>query len=161
MSPGVQILRCCRGEDLVAPTVAALTLSTTSYLAVTCSVFAFRVQDSGLFWVLTPENVPVFSAIGSTLDTCLRQFTVAFGFFFTYFLRQGGPRIPVLCNAWFDSGYMLCVSFRDFLADVLVVLVVQVLMGAVVEETVELRRLHSLRNFLRGAAHQRVDELMG
>ena len=43
----------------------------------------------------------------------------------------------------------------------LVVLVVQVLMGAVVEETVELRRLHSLRNLSRGAAHQRVDELMG
>ena len=42
----------------------------------------------------------------------------------------------------------------------LVVLVVQVLMGAV-EETVELRRLHSLRNLSRGAAHQRVDELMG
>ena len=32
------------------------------------------------------------------------------------------------------------------LADVPVVRVVQVLMGAVVEETVELRRLHSLRN---------------
>ena len=56
---------------------------------------------------------------------------------------------------------MLCVSFRDFLADVPVVLVVQVPMGAVVEETVELRPLHSMRNFLRGAAHQRVDELMG
>ena len=35
------------------PQFAARTLSTTSYLAVTCSVFAFRVQDSGLFWVLT------------------------------------------------------------------------------------------------------------
>ena len=56
---------------------------------------------------------------------------------------------------------MLCVSFRDFLADVPVVLVVQVLLGAVVEETVELRRLHSLRNLSRVAAHQRVDELMG
>ena len=56
---------------------------------------------------------------------------------------------------------MLCVSFRDFLADVPVVLVVQVLLGAVVKETVELRRLHSSRSFLRGAAHERVDELMG
>ena len=43
----------------------------------------------------------------------------------------------------------------------LVVRVVQVLMGAVVEETVELRRLHSLRNLSSGAAHHRVDELMG
>ena len=44
---GVQILRCCRGEDLVAPTVAARTLSTTSYLAVTCLVFAleYRILD--------------------------------------------------------------------------------------------------------------------
>ena len=44
MSPlcGVQILRCCRGEDLVAPTVAARTLSTTSHLAVTCLAFAFK-----------------------------------------------------------------------------------------------------------------------
>ena len=136
-------------------------ISTTSYLAVTCSVFAFRVQDSGLFWVLTSENVPVFSAYWFNAGYMSTSVYGGFWYFFTYFLRQGGPRIPVLCNAWFDSGYMLCVSFRDFLADVPVVLVVQVLMGAVVEETVELRRLHSLRNFSRGAAHQRVDELMG
>ena len=43
----------------------------------------------------------------------------------------------------------------------LVVRVVQILFGAVVEETVELRRLHSLRNLSSGAAHHRVDELMG
>ena len=66
-----------------------------------------------------------------------------------------------LCSAWFDSGCLLGVSLRDFLADVPVVRVVQVLMGAVVEETVVLRRLHSLRNLLRGTAHHRVDELMG
>ena len=73
-----------------------------------------------------------------------------------------GPfSLVFLRNAWFDSGYMLCVSLRDFLADVPVVLVVQVLMGAVVEETVELRRLHSLRISSNGAAHHRDDELMG
>ena len=33
-----------------------------SYLAVTCSVFAFGVHDSRLFWVMTSGNVPVFSA---------------------------------------------------------------------------------------------------
>ena len=46
-------------------------------------------------------------------------------------------------------------------ADVLVVRVLQVLTGAVVEETVELPRLHLLRNSLSGAAHYCVDELMG
>ena len=46
---GLQSLRCCRGEDLRGLAVAARTLSTTSYLAVTCVVFASIVQDSGLF----------------------------------------------------------------------------------------------------------------
>ena len=41
----------------------------------------------------------------------------------------------------------------DAVADVPVVRVVQVLTGAVVEETVELPRLHSLRNLSSGAAH--------
>ena len=49
----------------------------------------------------------------------------------------------------------------DAVADVPVVRVVQVLTGAVVEETVVLPRLHSLRNSSFGAAHLRVDELMG
>ena len=49
----------------------------------------------------------------------------------------------------------------DAAADVPVVRVVQVLMGAVVEETVELPRLHLLRNSWSGAAHHRVDELTG
>ena len=111
---GVQSLWCCRGEDLGAPTVAARTLSTTSYLAVTCSVFAFIVQDSGLFWVLTSEKVPVFSAYWFNTGYMSTSVYGGFWYFFTYFLRQGGPRIPVLCNAWFDSGYMLCVSFETF-----------------------------------------------
>ena len=49
----------------------------------------------------------------------------------------------------------------DAVADVPVVRVVQVLTGAVVEETVELPRLRSLRNLSSGAAHHRVDELTG
>ena len=49
----------------------------------------------------------------------------------------------------------------DAVADVPVVRVVQVLTGAVVEETVELPRLHSLRNLSSGAAQHRVDELTG
>ena len=40
----------------------SVVLYVPSYLAVTCSVFAFGVQDSGLFWVMTSGNVPVFSA---------------------------------------------------------------------------------------------------
>ena len=79
-------------------------ISTTSYLAVTCSVFAFRVQYSGLFWVLTSENVPLFSAYWFNTGYMSMSVYGGFWYFFTYFLRQGGPRIPVLCNAWFDSG---------------------------------------------------------
>ena len=86
--------------------------------------------------------------------------TVAFGIFhiFSTSRRTSDPgSVQCLVRQWIHA----LRQFRDFLADVPVVLVVQVLMGAVVEETVELRRLHSSRNFSRGAAHQRVDELMG
>ena len=72
---------------------------------------------------------PVFSAYWFNTGHMSTSVYGGFWWNFTYFLRQGGPRILVLCNAWFDSGYMLCVSFRYFLADVPVVLVVQVLMG--------------------------------
>ena len=40
----------------------SVVLYVPSYLAVTRSVFAFGVQDFGLFWVMTSGNVPVFSA---------------------------------------------------------------------------------------------------
>ena len=49
----------------------------------------------------------------------------------------------------------------DAVPDVPVVRVVQVLTGVVVEETVELPRLHSLRNSSSGSAHHHVDELTG
>ena len=48
-----------------------------------------------------------------------------------------------------------------FVQTIIEMRVVQVLMGAVVEETVELPRLHLLRNSSSGAAHHRVDELTG
>ena len=70
-------------------------ISTTSYLAVTCSVFAFGVQDSGLFWVLTSENAPVFSAYWFNTGYMSTSVYGGFWYFFTYFLRQGGPRIPL------------------------------------------------------------------
>ena len=57
----------------------SLTFYVSSYLAVTCSVFAFGVQDTGLLWVMTSGTFPYSALIGSTLDTCLRQFTEAFG----------------------------------------------------------------------------------
>ena len=65
----------------------------STYLAVTCSVFAFGVQDSGLFWVMISGNVPVFSACW--FNTGYMSASVHGGFWkiFTYFLRQGGPRI--------------------------------------------------------------------
>ena len=129
MSPlcGVQILRCCRGEDLVAPTVAARTLSTTSYLAVTCLVFAFKSTGFWTFLGVTSENVPVFSAIGSTLDTCLRQVTVAFGFFSHIFYGKVdlGSRFCAMLGSSVDTCFasvfatfwpmsLLCSSCRFF-----------------------------------------------
>ena len=72
----------------------SVTFYVSTYLEVTCSVFAFGVQDSGLFWVMTSGNVPVFSAYW--FNTGYMSASVYGGFWkiFTYFLRQGGPRIP-------------------------------------------------------------------
>ena len=59
----------------------SVTFYVPPYLAVTCSVFAFGIQNTGLFWVMTSGTFPYSALIGSTLDTCLRQFTEAFGNF--------------------------------------------------------------------------------
>ena len=114
------------------------------------------------------ELVVLSALLGSTLDTWCCQSTWPFH----------------RCSSWTRLPCPLCARLMPFsscssqwrcrscsssawssasrrCAETLVVLVVQVLMGTVVEETVELRRLHSLRNLSRGAAHQRVDELMG
>ena len=48
------------------------------YLKVTCSEFARGVQNYGLFWKMTSGWIPCPARVGSTLDTCLRQFTTAF-----------------------------------------------------------------------------------
>ena len=49
------------------------------YLAVTCSAFACGVQDYGIFWKMASGWIPYSTPVGSTLDTCFRQFTEAFG----------------------------------------------------------------------------------
>ena len=128
----------------------------------------------------------VFSAmLGSTLDTCCCQFT------WPFHRCSSWTRLFVLIQEVHHSGgaavavplqgrqhprrfaetvyhgltcqrplrFSCCSTMTRWM--MFVVLVVQVLMGAVVEETVEFPRLHSLRNLSRGAAHQRVDELMG
>ena len=41
-----------------------------SYLAVTCSAFAFGVQVHGLFWEMTSGCFPYSALLGSTVDTC-------------------------------------------------------------------------------------------
>ena len=81
-----------------------------SYLAVTRSVFAFGVQDFGLFWVMTSGNVPVFSAYW--FNTGYMSSSVYGGFWklFTYFRMSrwtsdpvfrcagaAGPRIAAHC----------------------------------------------------------------
>ena len=38
---------------------------------------AFGVQDYGLFWKMTSGGFPYSALVGSTVDTCLRQFTEA------------------------------------------------------------------------------------
>ena len=48
------------------------------YLTVTCSAFAGGVQDYGRFWKMTSRWIPCPAPVGSTPDTCLRQFTEAF-----------------------------------------------------------------------------------
>ena len=47
------------------------------YLTVTCSACAGGVQDYGLFWKMTSGWIPCPAPVGSTLDTCPRQFTDA------------------------------------------------------------------------------------
>ena len=49
-------------------------------MAVTCSEFACGVQDYGLFWKMTSGWIPYPAPVGSTLDTCLRQFPEALWF---------------------------------------------------------------------------------
>ena len=65
----------------------SVTFYVSSYLAVTCSVFAFGLQDSGLFWVMTSGNVPVFSAYWFNIGYMSTSVYGGFGEIFTYFLR--------------------------------------------------------------------------
>ena len=75
-----------------------------SYSVVTCSVFAFEVQDSGLFWVMTSGNVPVFSAYW--FNTGYMSASGGFGRFF-FFVKVELFTLVFQRNAWFDSGYIL------------------------------------------------------
>ena len=56
-----------------------MTFYVPSYSAVTCSVFAFEVQDSGLFREMTSGCFPYSALSGSTLDTCTASVYGAFG----------------------------------------------------------------------------------
>ena len=48
------------------------------YLAVTCSAFDCGEQEYGIFWKMTSGWILYSALVGSTLDTCIRQFTEAF-----------------------------------------------------------------------------------
>ena len=65
---------------------------------VRCSVFAFGVQVSGLFWVITSGKVPVFSAYW--FNTGYMSTSVHGGFWNIHTL-------VFQRNAWFDSGFLL------------------------------------------------------
>ena len=75
----VQILRCCSEKPLSLPQLQlvekSVTFSDPLYLTVICSVFAFEVQDSGLFWEMTSGCFPYSALFGSTLDTCTALWT--------------------------------------------------------------------------------------
>ena len=55
-------------------------ISTTSYLAGTCSACAGGVQDHGLFWEMTSGCFPYPAPVGSTLDSCYVSLRRLFGF---------------------------------------------------------------------------------
>ena len=104
----VQVLRCCCGEDLGAPTVAArweiCALLRSSVFG--SHLFGVRLWSTGYWTFLGDDirNVSIFSAYW--FDTGYMSASVYGGFWkiFTYFLCQDGPRIPKLSHAWFDSG---------------------------------------------------------
>ena len=79
---------CCAGSCRFSGAAVEKTLALPQLQLVEKSV------DSGLFWVMTSGNVPVFSAYW--FNTGYMSASVYGGFWkiFTYFLRQGGPRIP-------------------------------------------------------------------
>ena len=78
-------------------------------------LFSVRLFCTG-FWTFLGVDFRKRSRIQRLLVQHWIHVYVSYGgfWYFSHFLRQGGPRIPVLCNAWFDSGYMLCVSFEVF-----------------------------------------------
>ena len=75
----VQILMCCSEKPLSLPLVQlvekSVTFSDPLYLTVIYSVFAFVVQDAGLFWEMTSGCFPYSALFGSTLDTCTALWT--------------------------------------------------------------------------------------
>ena len=69
----------------------SVTFYVPSYSAVTCSVFAFEVQDSGLFWEMTSGCFPYSALSGSTLDTCTASVYGAFGMYNAGFAGDNAP----------------------------------------------------------------------
>ena len=69
-------------KPLALPQLQLVEKSVTFYVpscsAVTCSVFAFEVQVSGLFWEMTSGFFPYSALFGSTLDTCTASVYGAF-----------------------------------------------------------------------------------
>ena len=81
----MQVLRCCRGEDLGAPTVAArweIRLFLRPFVFGS-HLFGVRLRCTGLWTLLGGDfwMFPVFSAIWFNSGYMLRQFTGAFGIF--------------------------------------------------------------------------------
>ena len=92
----VQILRCCSEKPLSLPQLQlvekSVTFSDPLYLTVTCSVFAFEVQDAGLFWEMTSGCFPYSALFGSTLDTCTASVYGALDMYNAGFAGDNVPR---------------------------------------------------------------------
>ena len=85
----------------------SVTFYVSSYLAVTCSVFAFGVQDSGLFWVMTSGNVPVFRACWFNTGY---MSTSVYGGFWKIFIRFRPSYFSAMLGSTADS--CSCVRLR-------------------------------------------------
>ena len=117
-----------------------------SYLAVICSSFAFGVQDSGLFWVMTSGNVAVFSAYWFNTGY---MFTSVYGSFWKIFIRFRPSYFSGMLGSTADSCSCVRLVWKRHWP-----WHVQDWSSARVQTWRRQPSSHS-------AAHQRVDELMG
>ena len=89
-------------------------------MAVTCSALAYGVQDYGLSGKMTSGWIPFSAPVGSTMDTCLRQFTEVFFAFFgsdcrkLWSLRSCSPSWSSTSSSWYTGRSPWSLRSRKF-----------------------------------------------